>query len=178
MINAGLQLLEQVQQAHQRQSARITILGVFRLTVFILTISFVITASVLTIARSRGSHLNPFAAYTNLFPGQPWENAETFGFECRVDITDQHFVENCSSEPETGIFSRVYISGFQGANYSVGFTLREAGLTLGDVALAFGWQASRGRSRNTWFVDELRVHVWLPPGPFGYFQPVQYVYLD
>jgi hypothetical protein len=109
MINLVQRLLWQDRQTSQLPSAKIPIPKLYTLAGIILVSIFTAAAAVLGTVRLTGFPVDPFDAYADILPGQPWANAEAHGFDCNSNDEGSHYTEACSLLPENSIFSRVSV---------------------------------------------------------------------
>lgn len=153
----------------------------------LLVVSF--SASVVTVntlAKRLGNNRlpDPLAAFADVFPGQYLDAhmLETEGFSCYVDTqpSPADIIERCSRVFQTGTFSQISVTIWDGIVKWLYLSLHEHSLNVGDLALLWGnpelrmngagmdvsWPDRRitgsGRSLNgrfTYFV--LVSHLWL-----------------
>lgn len=178
MIGTQRQLLWQDRFSSRPHCARVPVPKVFRFTGLILIAIFIVTASLVAIARSTGTPFNHFAAYGEILPGQLWANTEAYGFECSLYYAGgDSYREVCSLRPATGIFSHISANRSNDAIDTLIFRVRDNALTLGEVTLALSIPPGMQRAGNSWVLDEIRVVVPMAPGQFSYFQTVRAIYL-
>lgn len=170
MINAEQRLLGQNQQARQPQHPGIHISVVIKVTTLVFVALFIVTGALVIISRTPDAHFNPFAAYAGVLPGQPWENAEAYGFECNYGTGTQWL--ECFLQPPSGDFSRVWLSIDNGIIASVLFTPRKGTLSLGDVALLLGVPQRWGAVHFNWSEDRILAYVPTNAGRFNYYVPI------
>lgn len=125
-----------------------------------------------------------FLAYVNVFPGQPASATalEEHGFLCFMDTlpSPADASEYCSSTPQTGLFSRMNVTIWDGVVTRVEFTVNENLLSVGHLALLWG------RPEDIQVVGNIATARWSIPGAtvlaifaydqrFSYFAPVAQV---
>lgn len=177
MITAKQRALEQVEQHHQPQNASLRASPLVSAILFVWGGLFAIALALVFGSRSLSSPVNPFAAYADILPGQPWSNTEAHGLDCGTYSADNAYVETCYLRPANGIFSRIRVGREGDTVELLIFTMRQNTLTLGDVALDFGIQLAGQPARNSWMVGEYSIVIWMDYGHFSHFQSVDHLYL-
>ncbi len=86
---------------------------------------------------------NPFAAYADLFPGQPASALETRAFSCP---SHHNYFEApsglyCTFKPVDGAFSNIGIVILEGEIHEIVLTMRENIFTVGDFEMIFETRA-------------------------------------
>jgi hypothetical protein len=114
MVSAQQQLLGQGTLVRLLQPKPIRVSPVIGVTLLMLISFFIVSMSLVLTARSLGVRFDPLNAYASILPGQPWANAEAFGFECGTYNHGDYHVEDCTLRPETGTFARIGAVKFNG----------------------------------------------------------------
>jgi hypothetical protein len=89
------------------------------------------------IEQSSAPIVNPFAEYSDVFPGQPKSAATAHGFSCPAGTYGSP-QEYCFLHPATGIFSQVGVKVSGGIIRQIDFILRDYNLRLGNLILLWG----------------------------------------
>jgi hypothetical protein len=120
---------------HAVQHVRVYVLIVFTLLISFATANAgaIVTGGMIVQAT------DPFADYTDLYPGRPREVLGTHGFMClEPDVRYKH-TSYCSFKPATGIFSIIEVLVAQDDTiWEVDFVMREDVLKVGDLILLWG----------------------------------------
>jgi hypothetical protein len=134
-------------------------------TLFVIPLTAAVTFTILIIgARFVGASLpippDPFAAYADVFPGQPRSAVTAFGFSCPESYFNPDAVplpvETCVFWPTTGPFSQVVVSLSQDVIHHLKFVMRGNTLRLGDLNAMWGFPLIEDRRyvrRYHWNID-------------------------
>jgi hypothetical protein len=126
---------------------------------------------------------NPFASYAAILPGQPRQAVIEQQFSCPLsnlahtqqDYEQARQREYCTRAPAVGPFSFVAVTMSNGVVSRVEFSLREAALTVGDLALLWG-RPDKALYRQSINLEWSNVGVtasgWAESHRFNYANPV------
>ena len=123
-----------------------------------------------------------FVAYTDFFPGQSVDARmlETEGFSCYADTlpSSADITERCTRILQTGPFSHISVTLWDGVIKWLDLRVREHGLTVGDLALRWGCPEVRVSGKwvsLNWFKHHVTGLGWSPNGRFTYFQTLSHI---
>lgn len=140
-----------------------------------------VLVSAIVLARIPGSEisLDPFAAYTDVMPGQMQYALMQRGFNCQANISFR-FDDSCTLTLQTGIFSAIQttVTSGTGRIRRVVFTARDQQLTLGQLLLLWGRPEIAIYSPTANFRWRSLHIVAIPPsydGHLVYSLPIKYV---
>ena len=96
---------------------------------------------------------NPFAAYADIFPGQPASAIEARGFSCPSNYNDYQPPTGiyCTFTPADGVFFHVAVVLFKGKIHQISFIMHKNTLTVGDLELIFETGAVHKFPRTAYF---------------------------
>ena len=126
---------------------------------------------------------DPFATYTDIFPGQPVSALQTRIFSCRLphdnaqDSTSRHnpIEKSCIFIPTRGVFSSIEAKFFGDAIDKLIFTVRINTLRVGDLESILGTPPIHVFEREVYFVSPkhlVAVKTAAYTGQFSLFLPV------
>jgi hypothetical protein len=93
------------------------------------------TTLMITLGRSTAPHSDPFSTYADIMPGQPFSQAEKYGFECAEAVNLELI---CSFKPQSGLFNLILLAGQANIIHSAEFGIRDGGLFVGDLTALWG----------------------------------------
>ena len=137
-----------------------------------------------TLAKRLGERYlpDPFAAFTDFFPGQSLDTRmlEAEGFSCYFDTlpSPSDITERCARVLQTGPFSQISVTIWDGIVKWLDLNVRENELTVGDLSLRWGIpevHMSGSWVNLSWRNRCITGSGWSPSGRFTYFQALSWV---
>ncbi len=123
-----------------------------------------------------------FASFTDLFPGQSIDvrMLETEGYSCYTDTlpSSADITERCTQDLQTGLFSHISVTIWDGVVKWLDLGVREHGLTVGDLSLRLGCpevSVSGQWVGLNWFNHHITGSGWSYNGRFTYYQALSQV---
>jgi hypothetical protein len=98
----------------------------------------IVSLGVWVLGRSVAPSPNPFAAYADIFPGQPASAVEARKFLCSSGLYNYLQNEHCTINPTTGAFSQVGVVLSDEIIIEISFRLRGDTFRVGDLMLLWG----------------------------------------
>jgi hypothetical protein len=112
---------------------------------------------------------DPFAAYTDIFPGQPRSAVIARGFSC------QSSPQYCTAAPADGPFFLVAVTLANDSVRRLDFTVRQNTLVMGDLPLAWGRPRIQIYQESVilnWTALGVSANGWAASRHFDYFMPL------
>lgn len=157
----------------------------FRVLVALFTLMSMATLGTTLLARMRFTAQqlpdNPFLAYADIFPGQPWSSALAREFSCfhRTIPSPADVSEECIYHPQRGTFSQMTVTIWDGVVTRLEFTVRDNSLAVGDLAVWWGRPEVSVLYREWitlhWPHSGVHATAWSRHGEFSYFLPLHHV---
>jgi hypothetical protein len=140
-----------------------------------------------TLATRLGEHdlRDPFAAFADLFPGQPLDirvlKAEKLS--CYLDTLPAlaDVTERCTRALPTGPFSQINVTSWDGVVKSLDLRVRENGLSVGDLSLQWGYPEVHFYGNwvtLSWPKQHITGVGWSTTRHFTYFQALSFITLE
>jgi hypothetical protein len=151
----------------------------YLLVVFSLLVGFaVVSLGVWALGQSAVPLPNPFAAFADVFPGQPRSAAQMRGFLCLTSAYGSEPNEYCSVDLARGIVSQIDVYIAEDLIDEISFRLREDTLRVGDLMLIWGTPEIRENGHSVYFYwRSMGVTAMVTEyfGRFSHFLPVRRV---
>ena len=108
-------------------------------TVCILLIGFTLVGlGVEALGQTAPPRPNPFAAFADIFPGEPQSAVDARAFICTRGLYDYLPNQHCSLDTAAGAFTQVGVVVADGVIDEISFRLRDDTLQVGDLMLLWG----------------------------------------
>jgi hypothetical protein len=151
---------------------------VFRLYVFMSVATFAMPVFVQILSPERERLSNPFLPYSDILPGQHWNAGLKPLFSCYPSLSlpsPADVREECVYAPLGGPFSSLHVTVWDGIVNRLDFTIRDHGLSQGDLSLLWGKPESAGCGRTMiwkWQAERLSVFGVSDMRACTYFTPI------